>query len=100
MSLIRPVRALSLFALFVSGVSGCDTPSTNVVIHNAYPPSPTNPLNNTLQIPVDDNHFDGNCDAGSFLTQDQADLITHNVFASVFFGLAYDAATCSTTGGP
>jgi len=57
-------------------------------------------LNNTLHIPVDDMTFVGNCAAGSFLSQGQADFITQRVFASDFAGLSYDAATCTTTGGP
>jgi hypothetical protein len=56
-------------------------------------------LDSTLHIPVDDARFMGNCAAGSFLTQDQADFITQRVFASDFAGLSYDAATCTTTGG-
>jgi hypothetical protein len=57
-------------------------------------------FNTTLHIPVDDTTFVGNCAAGSFLTQDQADFITQRVFASTFAGLHYDAATCTTTAGP
>lgn len=54
-------------------------------------------FDNTLHIPVDDTTFAGNCAAGSFLTQPQADVITQLVFPSVFAGLHYDAATCTTT---
>jgi hypothetical protein len=54
-------------------------------------------LNNTLHIPVDDATFLGNCGAGSFLTQPQADFITQLVFPGVFTSLHYDAATCTTT---
>ena len=54
-------------------------------------------LNNTLHIPVDDAAFAGNCAAGSFLSQAQADFITQLVFPSVFASLHYDAATCTTT---
>lgn len=57
-------------------------------------------LDNTLHIPVDDTTFVGNCAARAFLTQDQADFITQRVFAGDFAGLSYDAATCTTTGGP
>jgi hypothetical protein len=52
----------------------------------------------TLTIPVDDTTFTGNCTAGSFLSQAEADFITQNVFAQTFAGLHYDAATCTTTG--
>ncbi len=54
-------------------------------------------LDNTLHIPVDDAHFIGNCAAGSFLSQEQADFITQLVFPSDFESLTYDAATCATT---
>jgi hypothetical protein len=54
-------------------------------------------LNQTLHIAVDDTAFAGNCAAGSTLTQAQADFITQRVFAPVFSGMTYDAATCTTT---
>jgi hypothetical protein len=54
-------------------------------------------LDHTLHIPVDDTTFVGNCAAGSFLSQEQADFITQFVFASDFSSLSYDAATCTTT---
>jgi hypothetical protein len=54
-------------------------------------------LGDTLHIPVDDDGFEGNCAAGSRLTQDQANFLTNIVFAADFAGLAYDAATCTTT---
>jgi len=54
-------------------------------------------LGDTLHIPVDDDTFEGNCAAGSPLTQDQADFLTQIVFAADFAGLAYDAANCTTT---
>jgi len=54
-------------------------------------------LGDTLRIPVDDRGFEGNCAAGSRLTQSQADFLTQIVFTADFAGLAYDAATCTTT---
>jgi hypothetical protein len=51
----------------------------------------------TLHIPVDDTTFAGNCAAGSFLSQAQADFITRQIFRDDFAGLRYDAATCTTT---
>jgi hypothetical protein len=54
-------------------------------------------VGDTVEIPVDDSSFDGNCAAGSFLTQSQADFLTQFVFSSTFAGLHYDAATCRTT---
>jgi hypothetical protein len=54
-------------------------------------------LGDTLQIPVDDSTFEGNCAAGSHLTQEQADFLTQLVFAGAFAGVHYDAATCTMT---
>lgn len=54
-------------------------------------------LGDTLHIAVDDETFEGDCAAGSHITQQQADVITRSVFPSVFAGLRYDAATCTTT---
>jgi hypothetical protein len=54
-------------------------------------------LGDTLQIPVNDTTFEGNCAAGSHLTQQQADFLTELVFASAFVGVHYDASTCTTT---
>jgi hypothetical protein len=59
----------------------------------------------TLQIPVDDSTFIGNCASGSFLSQSQADFITQRIFPSIFANRRYDAAKCETTpvgdaGGP
>ena len=54
-------------------------------------------LGDGLTIPVDDTTFAGNCSAGSFLTQEQADFITQRVFAAQFVSAQYDAATCATT---
>jgi hypothetical protein len=54
-------------------------------------------LDDTLHIPVNDATFVGNCAAGSFLTQPQADFITQRVFPETFAGLRYDATTCTTT---
>ena len=53
-------------------------------------------VSDTLDIPVSDATFTGNCGAGSFLTQSQADFITQFVFSDIFAGLQYDAATCTT----
>jgi hypothetical protein len=57
-------------------------------------------LDQTLHIPVDDADFAGNCGAGSMLDQDDADFITQRVFADLFAGVHYDAATCTTTSTP
>jgi hypothetical protein len=166
MRFIEPLRAVSLCALVAFSATGCDSPNTNVVLDNRYPPSTTDALvvyhafwqavsfttpirpgassdpqntvaasantayvllapgwdptqstsppslivlssqtgfdvhvNQTLRIPVDDSTFVGNCAAGRFLPQDQADFITQRVFASDFAGRSYDAATCTTSGG-
>jgi hypothetical protein len=55
-------------------------------------------LDETVQIPVDDDHFAGNCAAGSFLDQSTADFITGIVYPALFAGAHYDAATCTTSG--
>jgi len=54
-------------------------------------------VGNTVNIPVSDASFAGNCAAGSVLTQSQADFLTQTVFAGVFAGFRYDAATCTTS---
>jgi hypothetical protein len=54
-------------------------------------------LNTTLTIPVDDRTFAGNCAAGSFLPQAQADYITQRIFPTEAGVFTYDAATCTTT---
>jgi hypothetical protein len=54
-------------------------------------------LGNTLDIPVEDVDFEGNCAADTHPTQDQADFLTQIVFPSDFAGRRYDAATCTTT---
>jgi hypothetical protein len=60
-------------------------------------------LDDTLRIPVDDTTFIGNCAAGSFLSQDQADFITQRIFTQTIFpdaeasSFRYEAATCTTT---
>jgi hypothetical protein len=60
------------------------------------------PLNGRLHIPVDDTTFIGNCDAGSSLSQTQADFIrtrifTENIFPDASLSFSYDALTCTTT---
>jgi hypothetical protein len=57
-------------------------------------------LDETLHIPVDDDHFAGNCAAGSTLSQLDADFMTSRVFAADFAGLAYDAPTCTVSSLP
>jgi hypothetical protein len=57
-------------------------------------------FNSTLDIPLDDTTFAGNCAAGSTLMQPQADFITQRVFQATFAGLSYDAATCTATRAP
>ena len=54
-------------------------------------------LDTTLHISVDDTTFLGNCAAGSFLTQAQADFITQLVFPTDFATFKYDPATCTVT---
>jgi hypothetical protein len=49
----------------------------------------------TVTIHVSDDTFEGNCAAGSALTQDEADVITQRVFPAEFGGGTYDAKTCT-----
>ena len=56
-------------------------------------------LDETLEIEVDDAAFVGDCSVGRALSQAAADFVTQRVFASVFQGRRYDAATCTTTAG-
>ena len=72
------------------------TPPTSLVVLQSRQDYAVN-LNETLEIPVDDGAFDGDCAAGSILTQAQADVITRFVFPNDFAMLGYDAATCTTT---
>lgn len=53
------------------------------------------PLDHTLHIPVDDEHFVGRCGVSAPLSQSEADFITQRVFPDTFASLRYDAATCS-----
>lgn len=168
MGVVRLIRLEVLAGAFWILAAGCDTPQTNVVLDNQYPPSQANALvvyrafwqavsfigpippgsssdpqstaaasentayvvlapgwnpaadggpstpasfivlrsrngfavhlDTTLHVPIDDAAFAGNCAAGSFLTQEQADFITERVFPIDFAGLRYDASTCATTG--
>jgi hypothetical protein len=54
-------------------------------------------LGDTLDIPIDDTTFVGNCAAGSTLNSSEADFIRQRVFAPVFANVDYDAKTCTTT---
>jgi hypothetical protein len=56
-------------------------------------------FNHTLDIPVDDSTFAGDCLAGSTLSQTEADFMTERVFQGLFAGRTYDAATCTTASG-
>jgi hypothetical protein len=57
-------------------------------------------LGGTVHVTVSDDTFDGNCETGSHLTQQQADFITQLVFPADFASLTYDAATCTATPNP
>jgi hypothetical protein len=49
-----------------------------------------------LHIAVSDATFDGNCGAGSPLSQAEADRITSTIFAGETSAFTYDAAMCTT----
>jgi len=98
-----PASANTAYAILVPGLGtqpdgGLSSPPSFVALWSAVGFGVH--LNQTLHIPVDDTTFEGNCAAGSFLSQDQADFITERVFAAEFSGLRYDPATCTTIGGP
>lgn len=54
-------------------------------------------LDHTLQVLIDDAHFDGRCGAARALERADADFATARLFAEDFAGLRYDAATCALT---
>jgi hypothetical protein len=56
-------------------------------------------LGDVLHIAIDDDTFAGNCDAGSSLTQAQADFMAQRVFPGELAGRSYDAGTCTLGGG-
>jgi hypothetical protein len=72
------------------------TPPTNLVVLQSRGGFGV-ALGDTLHIPVDDAHFEGNCATGSRLTEEQADFLTQIVFAQDFAGQHYDASTCTTS---
>ena len=92
-----PASANTAYIVLAPGwdPTGSAAPSSLVVLQslNGF----AGDLNETLHIPVDDAAFAGNCAAGSFLAQAEADVITEFVFPSEFATLHYDAATCTTT---
>ena len=49
----------------------------------------------SLAIDVSDLTFDGNCAAGTPLSQDDADFITQRIFPGDFASVTYDAKTCA-----
>jgi hypothetical protein len=50
-----------------------------------------------VHIAVDDSTFLGNCAAGTFLPQEEANIVIASFFADVFANSTYDAASCTTT---
>ena len=48
-------------------------------------------------IQVSPARFDGDCAAGSALSQDDADFVTQRIFPGLFAGTRYDATTCTVT---
>ncbi|HXX68428.1 MAG TPA: hypothetical protein VEK07_14665 [Polyangiaceae bacterium] len=92
-----PASATTAYAVLAPGwnPAGSTPPSSLVVLQSQMGFSVH--LDDTLHIPVDDTTFAGNCAAGSFLTQPQADFITQIVFPGVFACLTYDAAACTVS---
>ena len=95
-----PASANTAYALLAPGFDPASTtrPTSIVVLESKSGFSI--PLDTTLHIPIDDTTFAGNCAAGSFLSQDQADFVTERVFQADMTGLIYDAATCTTRSAP
>lgn len=92
-----PASAIVAYVLLAPGWDpSSSTPPTSFVVMQSRDGFEEH-LDQTLHIPVDDTTFIGNCAAGSFLSQEQADVITQRVFESEFMNLRYDAATCTTT---
>lgn len=56
-------------------------------------------LDHTLQVLIDDAHFDGRCGAARALDQADADFATARLFTDEFAGRSYDAATCMLAPG-
>ncbi len=94
-----PASANTAYVLVAPGLgpSGVATPTSFVVLQSRDGFSVS--LDNTLEIPVDDTTFAGNCATSGALSQEQADFVTKRVFAGDFDGLSYDAATCTTSAG-
>jgi hypothetical protein len=92
-----PASDNTAYALLAPGWDPTSTapPATFVVVQSRAGYSVH--LGDTLDIPVSDTTFAGDCAAGSPLTQPQADFLTQVVYASAFQGQRYDAATCKTT---
>jgi hypothetical protein len=92
-----PASANTAYVLLAPGWDpASSTPPTSFIVLQSQAGFAVS-LGDTLHIPVDDTTFVGNCAAGSFLTQAQADFITQRVFPGDFGSLSYDAATCTTT---
>ena len=49
-----------------------------------------------LHIAVSDDTFTGNCDTGSTLDAEDAQLVVGRIFPGAFAGLTYDPATCTS----
>jgi hypothetical protein len=92
-----PCSANSAYVLLAPGWDPTSaTPPTSFIVMESRDGFGVD-LGRTLDIPVDDSTFVGNCAVGSFLTQAQADFITQRVFPNDFATLRYDAAHCVTT---
>jgi hypothetical protein len=92
-----PASSNTAYAVLAPGwPTDASTPPTSLVVVQSQSGFSVH-LDDTLHIPVDDTTFVGNCAAGSILSQSQADFITQLVFPTIFAGLEYDAATCTTT---
>jgi hypothetical protein len=92
-----PASANTAWVVLAPGWNPASSPSLTTFVVLQSQQGYAVDVGTTLDISVSDDSFEGNCAAGSFLTQSQADFATQFVFADVFAGLHYDAATCTTT---
>ncbi len=92
-----PASPVSAYVLLAPGWDPKSaTPPTSLVVMQSRGGLGLN-LDETLHISVSDTDFVGNCASGSFLSQEQADVITQLVFPNDFGSFSYDAKTCTTT---
>lgn len=92
-----PTSGDTAYAVLAPGWDAAsDAEPTSLIVVESNQPFAA-PASAVTHIAVSDSTFQGRCDAGSFLTQEEADLVIAAFFSDVFTNLAYDAASCWTT---